>query len=204
MNNIGPSEKLIDAQLLFRNRFYYNLKSILDLCISALCKEFVKAIIMKINHMVIISISVLAIVFLIHLTSNCSSAAEVKGQIDSKQSKKIKTEIDSKIKEKFDPLALSWESHNCSVRASSNSKDRTDCPEYRAIVLLGEPAIPCIMERYLKQNIPDNEWYQFALTDIIGIKRNSTSFNFDQEKKFWTDWWDWQQGKLATCPSFVF
>lgn len=157
---------------------------------------------MKIHYLLVIPI--LAIVFLIQLTSACASASEGTKQINCAQWKKIKTEIDPKIKQKFDPLALSWESHNCSVRAFSTSQARIDCPEYQAIVLLGEPAIPCIMARYLNQDIPDNEWYQFALTDIMGIKRNRTSINFAEERKFWAEWWDWQQGKLATCPFFVF
>lgn len=116
--------------------------------------------------------------------------------------------IDPVVKKKFDTLTAEWKQHlsNPGISLSSNSKTYTsDCAAYRAIVGLGIPAIPCIMELYLKPSTHEwwknhNQWWQLALEEITGIGHNRIGWQFDKSKEYWADWWLWQQGKRDKCP----
>lgn len=92
------------------------------------------------------------------------------------------------VAEEFKRLAGEWQQHCDRVSFSSKMSSYLDHPSYRAIVALGEPAVPLIVERYRKDDLP----WGFALQEITGVKmiENPASFKPREVKQKWLVWWD--------------
>lgn len=97
------------------------------------------------------------------------------------------------LKDKFDTLADQWAAHCQSVMLSSNINDYLDHPTYDQLIALGKPAIPYIIERYKRDDLP----WGFVLDDITGLRiiENRQRFSPPQVKKRWLEWWEQQSGQ---------
>jgi len=91
----------------------------------------------------------------------------------------------------FDALTQQWAAHCARVALSSNMADYLNAPSYRSLVALGNPAIPLIIERYKRDNLP----WGFALDDITGLHMipNRNSYNPPSTKRLWLEWWESQK-----------
>lgn len=116
------------------------------------------------------------------------------------QNKKYpRAKTDPKIQAEFDRLLTEWNLFPASPFSSDSKTYTYDCPAFKKIIALGKPVIPCIMNEYLKPI--SNGWWTIALEDITGIGKNSGGWNFEKRKLFWSDWWDWKQGKRQIQPN---
>jgi hypothetical protein len=92
------------------------------------------------------------------------------------------------LRAEFDALADEWERHRQKIWYSSNIRDYLDHPAVRKLVGLGRPAIPLIIERYKKDQLP----WGFVLQEITGVKiiEDPNRFNPDEVKRRWVEWWE--------------
>jgi len=98
-----------------------------------------------------------------------------------------------KIKERFDALFSEWEKviDDPKIRISSRPRDYINNEPYKAIVNLGEVALPLIIEK-LKQGV---FFMNQAVLDITGVKIDhiigkEKRFPSEQEKsRLLIDWW---------------
>ena len=101
-----------------------------------------------------------------------------------------------KIKERFDALFSEWEKiiDDPKIRISSRPWDYINNQPYKAIVNLGEEALPFIMEK-LEQGV---FFLNQAVLDITGVKierimGKEKRFPSEQEKsRLLIDWWNAQ------------
>jgi hypothetical protein len=93
----------------------------------------------------------------------------------------------------FNALADEWEAHRRKTILSSSIWDYLNHPAYKKLVGLGRPAIPYIIERYKKDQLP----WGFVLQEITGIQiiKDPNSFSPGEVKKQWIDWWETDQRK---------
>ena len=99
------------------------------------------------------------------------------------------------IAERFRALTDEWEAHRQSVLFSSKIRDTLNHPAYRALVDLGDPALPLIIERYRTDSLP----WAFVLQEITGVRMidDPGSFRPDELRRRWIDWWERKQGAQA-------
>ncbi|MDC0740692.1 hypothetical protein [Polyangium mundeleinium] len=88
----------------------------------------------------------------------------------------------------FEKLADEWQRHCLRNSFSSKMATYLDHPAYRSIVALGEPAVPLIIERYRRDDLP----WGFALQEITGVQMidNPSAFSPREVKQKWLSWWD--------------
>ena len=96
------------------------------------------------------------------------------------------------LRAEFDTLADEWDRHRQKVWYSSNIRDYLDHPAVRRLIGLGRPAIPLIIRRYRKDDLP----WGFVLQEIAGVKiiEEPNRFSPDEVKRRWIDWWEETHG----------
>jgi hypothetical protein len=75
-------------------------------------------------------------------------------------------EASMELRAEFERLADEWDCHRQRVWCSSNIRDYLDHPAVRRLIGLGRPAVPLIINRYEKDNLP----WGFVLQEITGVK----------------------------------
>lgn len=97
---------------------------------------------------------------------------------------------------RFGELAQEWDAHRESRRESSNPSAHLDHPAFEAIVAMGEPAVPLIIERYRRGTV----FWGAALRRITGKTEFGDGLVGDLEatRRAWLGWWDQQHGARAS------
>lgn len=94
----------------------------------------------------------------------------------------------SELNERFETLAREWDAHREARRESSNPYAYLDHPSFDAIVALGEPALPLIIERYREGSV----FWGAALRKITGKTEfgDGVVGNLEDTRRKWLAWWD--------------
>ena len=89
---------------------------------------------------------------------------------------------------RFKHLADEWTEHCQDVGPSSDIYDFLSHHAYRKLVNMGEAAIPHIIERYRRDDLP----WGFVLDEIAGshIIENPDNFSPPEVKRRWLEWWE--------------
>jgi hypothetical protein len=92
-------------------------------------------------------------------------------------------EVMAEIKQEFRRLAEEWKA---SQGPSSTLKTMSEHPAYRAIIGLGEPAIPLLLEELVR----DPDWWFSALMAITGANpiRPEDRGNLVKMAESWIEW----------------
>jgi hypothetical protein len=97
---------------------------------------------------------------------------------------------------KFETLADAWATHRATVGMSSRWEDALEHPSYRALVRLGRPAVPLIIERYGNDEQRFFVW-AFVLDDITGLRivLGHTVLDGPDARRRYLAWWEKQKGQ---------
>lgn len=97
----------------------------------------------------------------------------------------------SDLRERFERLASEWDAHREARRESSNPYSYLEHASFDAIVALGEPAIPLVIERYRDGSV----FWGAALRRMTGRSEFGDGVVGDLEstRRQWLAWWDAQQ-----------
>ncbi|TQF08634.1 hypothetical protein FJV41_48880 [Myxococcus llanfairpwllgwyngyllgogerychwyrndrobwllllantysiliogogogochensis] len=92
---------------------------------------------------------------------------------------------------RFDSLAEEWERHCAEHRESSNPYVFLDHPSFDALVALGRPAVPLIIERYRDGSV----FWGAALRRITGVTTfgDGVVGNLEANRQGWLKWWSENQ-----------
>jgi hypothetical protein len=88
----------------------------------------------------------------------------------------------------FEALAREWEAHLAAHRESSNPYKFITHPSFEALVALGRPAVPLIIERYREGSV----FWGAALRRITGVSTFGEGVVGDLEgaRRRWLAWWE--------------
>lgn len=88
----------------------------------------------------------------------------------------------------FEQLAQAWEQHREARKASSNPFALIDHPAFEAIVKLGRPAVPKIIEKYREGSL----FWGAALAKILGKTDFGDGLTGDlaETRRRWLSWFD--------------
>lgn len=100
--------------------------------------------------------------------------------------------------ERFAELARRWRRHCADHRFAGNPAVFLEHEAARAIVALGEPAVPLIMAEYAR----DDLFWGALLAEITGIDRFGTgrSGKLAETKRRWLEWWSHSRPAPAPGP----
>ncbi len=98
--------------------------------------------------------------------------------------------------EEFRKLRDEWTLHCESVRFSSNMNDYLAHPAFKKLIELGPAAVPLIMERYQRDEMPP---WEFVLQEITGVRliEDPDSFSFPDVKKRRQEWWEKERANYS-------
>ncbi|WP_426749207.1 hypothetical protein [Myxococcus sp. Y35] len=93
----------------------------------------------------------------------------------------------SDVGARFDSLAKAWEAHCAEHREASNPLVFVNHPSFEALVALGRPAVPLIVERYREGSL----FWGAALRRITGVTTfgDGVVGNLDATRRGWLSWW---------------
>lgn len=96
----------------------------------------------------------------------------------------------SELEAKFAALADAWEAHCQAHATASNPSVYLKNDAFEAIVAMGTPALPFIIERYRGGSI----FWGAALARITGKTDfgNGVTGKLQQARQQWLEWWDAQ------------
>lgn len=87
------------------------------------------------------------------------------------------------LDEKFQSLTEQWQAHCAGFGFGVDSRKYIDCDAYRAIVQLGEAALPLIREAYARERHTGTYRWDSVLKDIMGTTfAVPAEFSDDPEK----------------------
>jgi hypothetical protein len=94
----------------------------------------------------------------------------------------------SNVGARFEELASAWEAHCAANREVSNPYKFLDHPSFEALVGLGRPAVPLIVERYREGNL----FWGAALKRITGVSTFGDGVVGDlaATRRGWLAWWE--------------
>ncbi|MBX3438080.1 MAG: hypothetical protein KF861_11360 [Planctomycetaceae bacterium] len=100
------------------------------------------------------------------------------------------------VKKRFTELVEAWDRHCQASMFSSNINDYLNHDAFQELVALGAPIIPLVIERYRRDDDP--RW-GFLLEEIThaGLSDNRRSFQPQEMKKRWLEWWDKKQASAV-------
>lgn len=94
----------------------------------------------------------------------------------------------SDVGARFEGLAKEWEEHCAAHREASNPYVFLNHPSFEALVALGRPAVPLMVERYREGSL----FWGAALRRITGVTTfgDGVVGNLDTARRGWLKWWD--------------
>lgn len=97
----------------------------------------------------------------------------------------------STLEERFEALARDWERHCAAHGESSNPQVFVEAPSFEALVALGTPVLPLIIERYRSGSL----FWGAAMARITGLAEFGSGLvgNLEQIRRQWLTWWDAQR-----------
>ena len=96
---------------------------------------------------------------------------------------------------RFETLANAWEAHCAAHREASNPYKFVEHPSFEALVGLGRPAVPLIVERYREGNL----FWGAALRRITGVTTFGDGVVGDlaATRRGWLAWWEANRAGFA-------
>jgi hypothetical protein len=94
---------------------------------------------------------------------------------------------------KFNSQSDAWDLHCQRHKNSSVDEDFLNCKSYRALVAMGKPAIPFIMQAYSRKDWEhDMRPWQFLLDDITGLGMigNRDDYSPREVRERYLAWWE--------------
>ncbi len=103
---------------------------------------------------------------------------------------------------KFRSLNRAWDLH-CERRINcSSADDFLNCKPYRALVKMGKPALPFIMEAYTRDDYweRDGKLWECVLDDITGLNivGDRGGWNRDNARDRYLNWWEKERKRSKT------
>ncbi|MFP2930534.1 hypothetical protein ACLESO_36110 [Pyxidicoccus sp. 3LG] len=101
----------------------------------------------------------------------------------------------SDVGARFEELAKEWEAHCAAHREASNPYVFLNHPSFEALVALGRPAVPLIIERYRDGSL----FWGSALRRITGVATfgDGVVGNLSETRRSWLKWWDVNQASFT-------
>jgi len=132
------------------------------------------------------------VLFIIPLAFSCSSeTGGAQGEVDPSE---------LALKKEFDAKFLAWQNHceQIAISVRSDTSSRTNTEEYRALIAMGTPALPLLMEKLEAGEFFLND----AVKKITGINivprgpghpkkwgPGAPPFSAQEVSKLWIAWW---------------